>query len=150
MVAVDPNLRLSAQRALLGVIRPEVRLIKVRRDDDQIVFTTIVSLPPSATLKDALSVAATEIIADFPDCRIEERIIVNSEFLPAEDVLDEGWVYLRSEPAKTERERLDVWYDGSAICVIAVGSYGDPLDLGENEVESLIEKLQAALAEDRA
>lgn len=49
-----------------------------------------------------------------------------------------------------ESDRLDVCYDGSAICVIAVGSYGDPLDLGEGEVEDLIEKLQAALAESRA
>lgn len=47
-------------------------------------------------------------------------------------------------------DRLDVWYDGSAICVIAVGSHGDPLDLGEHEVEALIAKLQAALDESRA
>lgn len=57
-------------------------------------------------------------------------------------------------PALTEKlfesDRLDVHYDGSAICVIAVGSYGDPLDLGESEVEDLIAKLQAALAHSRA
>jgi len=47
-------------------------------------------------------------------------------------------------------DRLDVWFDGSAICVIAVGSHGDPLDLGEHEVEALIAKLQAALDESRA
>jgi len=49
----------------------------------------------------------------------------------------------------TKQDRLEVWHDGSAICVIAVGSHGDPLDLGEHEVEDLIEKLQGALAEDR-
>ena len=27
------------------------------------------------------------------------------------------------------QDRLDAWWDGSAICVIAVGSQGDPLDL---------------------
>jgi hypothetical protein len=42
-------------------------------------------------------------------------------------------------------DRLDAWYDGSAICVIAVGSHGDPLDLSEEEVEALIGKLQACL-----
>ena len=31
-------------------------------------------------------------------------------------------------------ERLDAWYDGSVICVIAVGTHGDPMDLGEDEV----------------
>ena len=44
-------------------------------------------------------------------------------------------------------DRLDVWYDGSAVCLIAVGSHGDPLDLGEEEVQALIEKLQKCLAE---
>jgi hypothetical protein len=42
-------------------------------------------------------------------------------------------------------DRLDVWYDGSAICVIAVGTHGDPLDLGEDEVRAFIQKLQACL-----
>ena len=49
-----------------------------------------------------------------------------------------------------ENDRLDVYYDGSAICVVAVGSHGDPLDLGEGEVEDLIARLQAALAESKA
>lgn len=34
-------------------------------------------------------------------------------------------------------QRLDAWYDGSAICLIAVGSLGDPLDLGDDEVRAL-------------
>lgn len=44
-------------------------------------------------------------------------------------------------------DRLDAWYDGSAICVVAVGSHGDPLDLGKEEVEAFIEKLQKCLSE---
>ena len=48
------------------------------------------------------------------------------------------------------QDRLDVWYDGSAICLIAIGSHGDPLDLGENEVKDLIEKLQKCLIESGA
>ena len=150
MSAVDPNLRLSAQRALLGAISPEIRLIKLRQDGDRIVFTTIVSRSPSDDVKEALSVAATEVIADFPDCRIEERLTVSSEPLPVEDPLGEGWVYRRLEPAPLGRDRLDVWRDGSAICIIAVGSCDDPLDLGEGEVEALIEKLQASVAQGRA
>jgi hypothetical protein len=47
------------------------------------------------------------------------------------------------------RDRLDAWYDGSAICVIAVGSHGDPLDLADHEVEALIAKLQECLRASR-
>ena len=47
-------------------------------------------------------------------------------------------------------ERLDAWYDGSAICLIAVGAHGDPLHLGQDEVRALIAKLQHCLAESEA
>ena len=47
-------------------------------------------------------------------------------------------------------ERLDAWYDGSAICLIAVGAHGDPLDLGDDEVRALIARLQQCLAESEA
>jgi hypothetical protein len=50
--------------------------------------------------------------------------------------------------AKAE-DRLDAWYDGSAICIIAVSSFGDPLDLGEHEIERFIAKLQACLRQAR-
>ena len=46
------------------------------------------------------------------------------------------------------KDRLDAWYDGSAICVIAIAANGaDPLDLGEVEAEEFIRKLQACLTE---
>ena len=47
-------------------------------------------------------------------------------------------------------ERLDAWYDGSAICLIAVGAHGAPLDLGNDAVRALIAKLQHCLAESDA
>lgn len=49
-----------------------------------------------------------------------------------------------------QEERLDAWYDGSAICLIAVGANGDPLDLGDDEVRALIARLQRCLAESEA
>ena len=52
---------------------------------------------------------------------------------------------LKEQPASGAQERLDVWVDGSAVCLIAVGSHGDPLDLGEQEVEALIQRLQDCL-----
>jgi Fe2+ transport system protein FeoA len=47
-------------------------------------------------------------------------------------------------------DRLEAWVDGSAICVIAVSAFGDPLDLGEDEVEAFIEQLRACLVKVRA
>jgi hypothetical protein len=149
MNVVDGSLRLSAQRALLGAIHPQVRLIKVNRDDATIRVTVLAAQPLNDKALDALSVAAAEIVADFPDCRIEEHLLVTKDPLPVEDVLTEGWIYQRAEPQQVEQDRLEVWHDGSAICVIAVGSHGDPLDLGEHEVEGLIEKLQVALTQGR-
>ena len=150
MNVVDASLRLSAQRALLGAIDPYIRLIKVRRDGSTIVLTALAAEPLSEAAVDALSVAATEIVADFPGCRIEERLLVNAGPLPIEDILTEGWVYQRADPKRFEQDRLGVWHDGSAVCVIAVGSHGDPLDLGEHEAKDLIAKLTAALAIDKA
>jgi hypothetical protein len=53
-------------------------------------------------------------------------------------------------PQLFEQDRLEAWYDGSAICVIAVGSHGDPLDLSESEVEAFIAKLQESLKQARS
>jgi hypothetical protein len=47
-------------------------------------------------------------------------------------------------------DRIEAWNDGSAICVIAVGSHGDPLDLATHEVRNFIGKLEACLSEDPA
>lgn len=44
-----------------------------------------------------------------------------------------------------QEDRLDAWSDGSAICVVSVGTHGDPLDLGEEEVIAFVEKLQDCL-----
>jgi hypothetical protein len=43
-------------------------------------------------------------------------------------------------------DRLDAWHDGSAICVVAVSSHGDPLDLADHEVGEFIRKLEGCLA----
>jgi len=52
-------------------------------------------------------------------------------------------------PAPKKKDRLEAWHDGSAICLIAVGAHGDPLDLGEGEVRRLIEQLEGCLRQDR-
>ncbi len=149
MAAVHSDLRLSAQCALLGAIYPQVRLIKIRRDENLIRLTTWIAAALDDDAAEALSIAATEIIADFPECSIEECVVVSRAPLPVEDRLAEGWVYCRAEPSAPPADRLDVWHDGSAIQVIAVAGSGDPLDLGEHEAEDLISKLKDALVKDR-
>ncbi len=57
---------------------------------------------------------------------------------------------MRQNNMSEHKERLDAWYDGSSICLIAVGAHGDPLDLGDDEVRALIAKLQRCLAESEA
>lgn len=50
-------------------------------------------------------------------------------------------------PQLFPEDRLDAWFDGSAICVVAVGTHGDALDLGEEEVRALIAKLEVCLGQ---
>lgn len=97
MTAFDPTLLLSAQRALLGAIDADVRLISVRRDDATITMTTVSARPLSDDAAEALSIAATEIIADFPDCVIQEQFVV-SEVAPFQrDSAGEYRVFQRLE-----------------------------------------------------
>jgi hypothetical protein len=97
MTPVAADLRLSAQRALLGAIYPEVRMVKVRRDGSRITFTAVCDTPFSDDTLDALTTAASEIAADFPDCDVDEIIAGSSDPLPREDVLVEGWLFQRAE-----------------------------------------------------
>ncbi len=97
MQAVDATLRLSAQRALLGAIHHDVRLVKVRRDGDRITFTAICDLPFSDDALDALTTASAEIAADFPTCIVDECITGSADPIPLEDVLMEGWVFQRAD-----------------------------------------------------
>ena len=53
-------------------------------------------------------------------------------------------------PHMTHKEdRLDAWFDGTAVCLIAIGAHNEPLDLAEEEVQALIVKLQNCLEEMR-
>ena len=49
-----------------------------------------------------------------------------------------------------KEDRLDACYDGTAVCLIAIGAHNDPLDLSAEEVEALIAKLQGCLQELRS
>jgi hypothetical protein len=82
---------------LLGAIHPDVRLVKVRRDDNRITFTAICDLPFSDTTLDALTTASAEIQSDFPDCDVNESIVGSTDPLPCESLLEGGWIFQRAE-----------------------------------------------------
>lgn len=73
-------------------------MVKVRRHEDRITFTAICDQPFSDDVLHALTMAASEIAADFPDCDVDESIIGSTDPLPQEDVLAEGWSFQRAEP----------------------------------------------------
>jgi hypothetical protein len=97
MPIVDPALRLSALRALLGAISPKIRLVKVSSAATLIELTAIAEAELNEEEREALSIAAAEIVADFPTSTIAEHIRVDKGPLPVEDALRAGWIYQRYE-----------------------------------------------------
>jgi hypothetical protein len=63
----NPTLRLSAQRALLGAIGPEVLGVCVGLENGRLAFSGFVSERATEDEREALDFAATEIIADFSE-----------------------------------------------------------------------------------
>ena len=92
------QLRLSAHRALLGRIHPDIRLVKIKSVGSDIVLSVIVDREPNDRLRDDISDATTEIIADFPEAsKIQARFEVSGYPIPAENALTEGWLFRRAE-----------------------------------------------------
>jgi hypothetical protein len=93
----DIVLRLSAQRALWGNVPSSLRSVSVEERGTTIHFRAVFS--PEATEEDRelLSVAATEVIADFP-----APFMLEEEFLeiapPAEPEHLRYLIFLRAEP----------------------------------------------------
>jgi hypothetical protein len=95
---VSAGLRLSALRAFLGRVHPEVRLVKIKRVGDEIQVDVVVACEPSERITEDVSEATTEIIADFPDANmIVGKFEISTGPLPREHVLENGWIYQRAE-----------------------------------------------------
>jgi hypothetical protein len=89
---------LSAQRAFLGRIHPEMRLIKIKFAGSRIRLTVILGSPPNFKVSEDISEAASEIIADFPEAqKVEEFVVVIPGALPKENLIEEGWIYKSAE-----------------------------------------------------
>lgn len=68
----------------------------MRRDGDRILLTAICDRAFSDNALDAITTAAAEIAADFPECEVDENVVGSNEPLPQDDVLAEGWVFQRA------------------------------------------------------
>jgi hypothetical protein len=72
----DILLRLSAQRALLGAVTPNLRSFSVEMIGGTVTCQAVFEDAPAADEIDLIQSSSTEIIADFVDAEIEERFIV--------------------------------------------------------------------------
>ncbi len=62
---LDVHIRLSVQRALWGQVPPSLRAVSVDIDEKRVYFRCIFDGEPTEYDWELMSVAATEIIADF-------------------------------------------------------------------------------------
>ena len=77
---MDINLRLSAQRALLDAVPIGLRAVSVEHKENMILVRSIFASQQSKDEHwESLSIAGTEIISDFPDYKIKEEFLVNTE-----------------------------------------------------------------------
>lgn len=74
---INVSIRLSAQRALWGVVPPALRSVSVDAQEPVVYFRCIFDRDATEDDKELLSCAATELIADFPDSwDIKEEYLV--------------------------------------------------------------------------
>lgn len=93
------DLKLSAIRAFMGKINSNVRLIKVNfSSSEKINLTVVFEQEPKALELEDVEEASTEIIADFPECTIEENVVSNRGDIRVENLVSEGWIFRRYEP----------------------------------------------------
>ena len=69
------TLRISAQRALLGTITPNIRKVFVGLQDKTIQFVVIFDGEISEDDEDNMSCVGTEIVSDFCDLFINEQFL---------------------------------------------------------------------------
>ncbi|MEM9840870.1 MAG: hypothetical protein AAF830_17195 [Pseudomonadota bacterium] len=84
------DLRLSAMRAFLGQITPSMRWITCVMNGSVIIVSVVIGREPTEEEIERMSVAATEIVSDFPLAKmILEVITVSQDDLPKESIIRE-------------------------------------------------------------
>ncbi len=92
------SLILSANRALLGAISSKMRVILIKFESDAIYIRAILDGPVSNNDRESISLASTEIAADFSDVQVYDECI-RSDY-PGPIPEHDGWfmVFERREP----------------------------------------------------
>lgn len=90
------QLQLSAQRALLGVVTPNLRAVSLQRRADAVHWLAVFAEEPTEQERILISVAASEVVADFSDAlQLVDEVLVAP---PPEEVQHlEHLVYARHE-----------------------------------------------------
>jgi hypothetical protein len=94
------ELRLSASRAFIGLIRPVYRRIGVKLVRGEVRLSVILEDDDEDTIVDIaedISSAATEIVADFPDRHVRQDLVFSKDPLPAAHIIEDGLIYQRWE-----------------------------------------------------
>lgn len=89
------DLKLSSQKALWGHVTKNLVSVSAEEKNDIIYFKCVFDKNFSKKDKEILSEAATELIADFSDCKIEEKYISIKEHDKIDNL--ENLLYLRYE-----------------------------------------------------
>lgn len=95
----NSSITLSINRALLGSVAPALRGVTFELKNKIITIIFYVDGQISNEYADDLSIVATEVIADFPDFDLDDRVerLDYPRDLKSK-MLDGGWVFLRKEP----------------------------------------------------
>ena len=99
---VTSELLLSLHRALFGAIPKNLKGLKVKLINDMLIWQAFFDTAPTEEEKEVLSVACTEVIADFPNInKVEEEYLFHPE--PLKNIALKEWAFVRWEP-ETEQD----------------------------------------------
>ena len=97
---IEPNipLMLSGQRALFKGIAKNTKAVYAKIENDLLIWKVYFDEEPTEFEKEMLSIAATEIIADFPDIkRCNEQYITHPSPINFQKEIYYNWLYARVE-----------------------------------------------------
>lgn len=94
---IKTNVLLSIQRALLGMIYPDIRAIAIGFEGTQ-KFTVIYYLDrePNESDYESISDFTSEVLADIDFSEVEEKCVFSNDIISNLSSLD-FWVYMRKE-----------------------------------------------------
>lgn len=92
----NTELILSAQRALFRAIPKNTKAIYAKIENNHLIWKVFFDQEPTENEKNLLSIAATEVIADFPEITsCEEQYIHHPSPLDFKNVIYYNWPYTR-------------------------------------------------------